>query len=435
MRNALKAVGAALAIVALCAPLIFFPVDEARPTSLDLSAVTVTVPPTVVVTTTTLPSETTTTTTVPIEPEPTTTTTTSPISITVAAVGDVFPEMSMLDSVLDPENGSYDFSSVISPVAPYLAEADYTIASLETCLAGYSSGYSGDDVFNSPTELAGALKVAGIDLVATANSHSLDMGWDGVVGTLDRLDTVGLAHVGTSRSIEERNTPFIADVCGIKVAFLSYVADLNGQIPPEEQAAYAVNVLDPDAVAEDAMMARMWGADMVIAMLHYGDENVREPTAEQEEVSREILSRGVDVIIGSHPHMVQPIAHVVEYASWKVTNKYVAYSLGNFMSSQRERYTDSGLVAYVHIEKRGLRTTVTGVSYMPVYVQQSTVDSTVRYRVLPVCPGLLPETDTLLTVKDEQRMAEVWGELRDILYRPDEYISPINLLDLTYSGS
>lgn len=433
VRNALKAVGAALAVIGLCAPLIFWPVDEAQPTALDISAVTATVPPTVVVPTTVSPSETTTTTTTEAssEPPPTTTTTTLPINITVAAVGDVLPHTPIIDSVRDPKTGSYDFGSVLAPIAPYLAGADYTVANLETSLAGPQAGYSGYPRLNSPTELAFALRSAGVDLAATANNHSLDMGWEGITGTLDRLDSAGLAHVGTYRSMQERRTPFIADIRGIQVAFLDYTAGLNGLTPPQEHEGHAVNTLDADVVIEDAMTARTWGADVVIVILHYGDEYEREPSQEQVDISREILSRGgVDVIIGSHPHVVQPIAHVVEYASWKVTNKYIAYSLGNFVSAQRWRYSDSGLVAYVHIEKRGLRTFVTGISYLPVYVQRATTEEQVRYRVLPVLPGLEPQTDVPLAAAEKQRMAAVWEELRELIYRPDENIAPLNPADL-----
>jgi poly-gamma-glutamate capsule biosynthesis protein CapA/YwtB (metallophosphatase superfamily) len=432
VRDALKAVGAALAVIALCTPLIFWPVDEAQPTSLDLAEVTV--PPTVVVPTTT--PETTTTTLPAVEPEPepepvtTTTTTAGPIDITVAFAGDVLPHESILEAARDPRTGSYDFESILAPVAPYLRGADYTVANLETRLAGPNKGYTGYPLMNSPTELAYALKAAGVDLAATANNHSLDQGWEGIVGTLDRLDGAGLAHVGTYRSSVERDTPLVVNIQGIKVGFLNYTAELNGLTPPMEQEKYAVNTLDPDVVAADAANARIYGADIVIAVLHYGDEFEREPSEEQLEVSQEILSRGVDVIMGAHPHVVQPIAHVVQYSSWKSIGKYAAYSLGNFLSNQRWRYSDSGIVAYVHMEKRGLRTVVTGVSYLPVYVQRSAAESPVRYRVLPVLPGVAPQTDVPLTAREEERMAEVWEELREVLYRPDENIAPLDPADI-----
>ncbi len=106
---------------------------------------------------------------------------------------------------------SYDFWPVFKPIATYLAMADYAVANLETRLAGPEFGYSGYPLFNSPDELAHALKYAGFDLVGTANNHSFDMGWEGIVGTLDRLDAAGVSHVGTYRSMEEKETPFIVE--------------------------------------------------------------------------------------------------------------------------------------------------------------------------------------------------------------------------------
>jgi poly-gamma-glutamate capsule biosynthesis protein CapA/YwtB (metallophosphatase superfamily) len=433
VRNALKAIGAAIAVIALCSPLIFWPTDDAQTRATELAQATVTVPPTVIVTTT-LPPSMTTTTDAALGPSTTTTTTEPTIEITVAAVGDVLTHMPIVNSVRDPKTGAYDFWPVFKPVASYLAMADYAVANLETRLAGPEFGYSGYPLFNSPDELAYALKYAGIDLVGTANNHSLDMGWEGIVRTLDQLDAARLAHVGTYRSMEEKKIPFIATISGIKVAFLNYTASyLNGMSVPEEQREFAVNTLDIDAVSRDATAARMWGADIVIALVHYGSysgEYGRQPSEEQEEISGRILSSGVDVILGSHPHVVQPITHVFSYSSSRANDKYVAYSLGNFVSNQRWRYSDSGLIAYVHIEKKGLRTSVTGVSYLPVYVQRSTEQSPVRYRVLPVIPGSQPNTDTTITAADQERMNQVWDELRKALYRPDDDIEPLDPADL-----
>jgi poly-gamma-glutamate capsule biosynthesis protein CapA/YwtB (metallophosphatase superfamily) len=440
VRNALKGVGAALAVIALCTPFIFWTFDDAQPHTIELSQATVTVPPVVMVETTVSPSEMTTTTTEkpvePLEPTTTTTTTEAPITITIAAVGDIIPHRGILDSVDDPETGVYDFWPVFSPIAPYLMRADYTIGNLETRVAGEDYGYTGYPLFNSPDELLDTLGRTGIDLLATANNHALDKGWDGIVATLDRLDAAGIAHVGTYRSMAEKKIPFVVDIDGVKVAFLNYTDWLNGLEPPKEQEDYAVNVLDVDAVAEDAAIARMWGAEIVVAMLHYGKEYQREPSEEQIKASQGtedyegLLSRGVDVIIGAHSHVVQPIVHLLQWSSWSLPDTYVAYSLGNFVSAQRDRYTDSGLIAYIHIEKRNQRAYVTGISYLPVYVQRSTVQEPVRYRILPVLPGLEPETDAPLTAEDEERMNQVWEELNEMLYRPNEDIEPLVPADL-----
>ena len=431
MRNALKIVGVLVVVLVLCSPLMFWPAEEGRTVATQLAEATVTVPPTVLFTTTLPPGQTTTTTTeVSSGPTSTTTATEPPVEIVIAAVGDVLPHDSLIESVRDARTESYDFRPVFAPVAPYLSGADYAVANLETRIGAPGEEFTGYPVFNSPLSLAYALKLAGIDLVATANNHALDQGGEGLVATLDRLDSIGLAHVGTSRSAEERLRPHIVDIKGVRVAFLNYTEWLNGLSLPEGQEEYSVNTLNADVVARDAAIARMWGADIVIALLHYGDEYERRPNETQLEISEEILSRGVDVILGSHPHVIQPIEHVFEYENWRMKDKYVVYSLGNFVSAQRERYRDSGLIAYVHIVKRGLRAYVTGISYLPVYVQASGGAPPARYRVLPVLPGSRPDTDTTLTREDEERMAAVWDEVRQLLYRPDESISPLAPADI-----
>lgn len=464
MRSGLKALGAILVVIALCAPLMFWPLEDSDPTALGLGKVTVTVPPTVVVATTIPGLETTTTTTEPpSEPAPSTTststtTTTGPIDITVAAVGDVLTPASILKSVRDSETGAHEFGAIFAPIVPYLGNTDYTVAALGPRLAGTKATYGLSLVPNAPQELAFALRAAGVDLVATANRHSLDLGWEGVTGTLDRLDAAGLAHVGTARSTKERSTPVIVDIRGIKVAFLNYTESVAGRVPVEEPAEdaadqtavkprdYAVNLLTLERVTEDAMTARSWGADAVIAMLDYGTEYAEEPDAEQVELSQQILNRGVDAILGGSTRVVQPIGHIFTYASWRTNDKYVAYSLGSFLSGPQADHADSGLIAYLHLQKRGLRTYVTGVSYLPLYVQVAAAqepasagsttsvttaeDAPLTYRILPVMPGLEPETDVALTEADRQRMAQIWNEARERLYRPDENISPLVLSDL-----
>jgi poly-gamma-glutamate synthesis protein (capsule biosynthesis protein) len=458
MRNGLKALGALLVIVALCAPLMFWPVEDAQPSALGLEKVTVTVPPTVVVATTIPGLETTTTTTeAPPEPAPpttstSTTTTTGPIDITVAAVGDVLAPAPVLESVEDPETGAHEFNPVFAPIVPYLAGTDYTVAALGPRLAGPGAAYGVPLVPNAPRELAFALRAAGIDLVATANTHSLDLGWGGVVGTLDRLDAAGLAHVGTARSSAERNTPVIADIRGIKVAFLNYTESVAGQLPVEEPADesagqqagkprdYAVNLLNLDTVAEDAMTARGWGADAVVACSTTA-EYAPEPSVKQIEFSQQILNHGVDAILGSGAQVVQPVGHIFTYATWRTNGSTWLIPRQPLVGSAAGS-AGRALIVYLHLQKRGLRTYVTGVSYLPLYVQVSTaaqgstaaetttLEKPATYRVLPVMPGLEPETDVALTDQDRQRMAQIWNETRELLYRPDENISPLVLDDL-----
>lgn len=359
--------------------------------------------------------------------------TSAPIQVTIAAVGDVIPHDRIVDSARDRRTGTYDFGPMFAPIAPYLAQADYAIANLETTLAGPATGYSGYPLFNAPVELAQALELAGVDFCATANNHCLDRGWPGLVATLDHLDGVGLAHRGTNRSLVEKRTPFVVDVRGIKVGLLVYTETLNGHVPPRDHDGYAVDRLDVDGIAVDAAMARLYGAEIVIAVVHWGNEYQRYPSAAQvraaegKEDLEGLLSRGVDVIIGHHPHVVQPLVRAgVENGAASEEGGYVAYSLGNFLSNQPRRYTDSGLMAYVHIEKNGFRERVTGISYLPVYVQRGTSRHPTTYRVLPGLPGRDPAGDIALTKRDRARMEQVWTELQPLLFRPADNIRPLD---------
>lgn len=427
----IKLGGVAVAVVVMLLPLFFWPSNASDSTEVGQGGTYITVPPVAVVTSVLSEGETTTTlaqTSATDAGDPVT-------SITVAAVGDIIIHDSVLASAYDATRRTYDFTDTFAPIAPYLSAADYTVCNLESRMAGGTISETNDATrFNAPYSLADSLGAAGIDLVATANNHSADFGWLGITRTLNRLDQEGLVHVGTARSLDEKSTPVIVDIEGIKVAFVNYTAFVNDNaiIPGHED--YAINILEADRVSDEAEAAREQGADVVVALLHFGVEYLQTPTIDQTRIAEGyagvegLLSRGVDVILGSHPHVVQPIVKVVQY-SGDARDTYVAYSLGNFLTGQRWRYTDSGIVAYVHIQKQGSDVSVTGISYLPVYVQKSEAETT-AYRILPVLPGLTPQTDTDLGSDDLMRMNQVWDELEKMLYRPDEGIVPLDQKDL-----
>jgi poly-gamma-glutamate capsule biosynthesis protein CapA/YwtB (metallophosphatase superfamily) len=424
--TAVKLGGVLLALLVTCLPLFFWPSDDKGAAAGATRQTVITVPQVAVVPSVSSGSETSTT----LGSSGTEATTEPIVDITIASVGDIIIHQSILESAYNEQNGQYDFKKIFAPVAPYLSAADYTVCNLESRMAGGTVSAAGSLRFNAPYSLTDALTMAGVDLAATANNHSLDFGWLGLVRTLNRLDQAGIAHVGTNLSAKEKNTPFIVDIKGVKVAILNYTEFVNGDATVKGREPYAVNMLSVDAVAQEAQAARALGADVVVAMLHYGMEFSRTPTREQTLVSEGsadaagLLSRGVDVILGSHPHVVEPIVKVVQYSESESNDNYVAYSLGNFLTGQRWRYSDSGVIAYVHIQKQGLKTRVTGMSYLPVYVQKSSGEAT-TYRILPVLPGLPPNTDIAITPAEATRMNQVWNELKDMLYRPDEGILPL----------
>ena len=153
--------------------------------------------------------------------------------LTLAAVGDVMGHTALVDSAWSNASGSYDFHPVLAPVAPYLKAADYTMANLETPLAGSDLGYSGYPAFNSPASYATALRDLGVDFMGTANNHSLDKGWTGIYRTLDFLDDLGVAHGGTARSYAEQQQPFLVTVKGVRLAIIDYTYGTNGHLAPQ----------------------------------------------------------------------------------------------------------------------------------------------------------------------------------------------------------
>jgi poly-gamma-glutamate capsule biosynthesis protein CapA/YwtB (metallophosphatase superfamily) len=363
-----------------------------------------------------------------------TTSTAPPVEITIAAVGDVMVHKLTLRVAryAAGKAGGYDFKPMVASVAPYLSRADYTVCNLETVMAGSGYGYTGYPQFNSPAELTQALTLCGIDLCATANNHSLDKGLAGVLGTLDRLDQAGIAHVGTYRSPKEKADPFIVNIKGIKVAFINYTNMVNQGPSPND---YSINYLsDPKTAAAEAKAARAAGAEVVIAILHWGREYSPSPSRLQTTWAQGsasypgLLADGVDVILGSHPHVVQTAVGVRQDSTSGPKNTYVVYSMGNFLSDMSTPPKDRGAIVYVQIKKTGQKVEVTGLSYMGVMIDK--VGSYVRELcVVPVLPGVEPAPGTSVSAKRQQRIDSVWAYLTDLLDNPDANIAPLAAAD------
>jgi len=328
---------------------------------------------------------------------------------TIAAVGDLLIHTPINNSVKDRETGEYDYREIFRQIKPYIQYADYSIANLETRMDP-ERRYSGYPRFNTPAEFADTIKWAGFDLVAMANNHSMDMGVSGIFRTLETLDAVGLPSVGNYSTPEARETIFIQDINGIKVAFLNYTEKTNG-LPVPAESYFACNVLDVETVQMEAVRSRNAGADYVVALLHFGNEYQREPSSEQAEIVKQLCEGGVDFVIGSHPHVVQRFESFTVARGDLMSECYAAYSLGNFVSNQRDRYTDSGIILYLELVKDETGTRVDDIYFLPAYVQKSEAGSKWNYRILPVHPELEIKTDIELTVAENNRINEVWSEI------------------------
>lgn len=343
---------------------------------------------------------------------------TEPIKVTIAAVGDIMMHSPQMKAGYNSSSDQYNFDSFFSKIKPYLASADLALGNLETPLAGKERKYTGYPMFNSPTELASALKNSGFDVLTTANNHALDRGASGLIATLDNLDKYGLKYTGTARSSEERDRIMIEEVNGIKIAVLAYTYGTNG-IPVPGDKPYLVNLIDETLILKDIQKAKELEADFTIACVHWGNEYQRNPNNVQRELAAKMIGWGVDAIIGSHPHVLQPAEQIIVNGQEGAREGFVIYSMGNFISNQKERYRDSSIVLNLELEKdpRTNRTVLKEASYIPTWVQRIANGKPV-YRVLPVEQGIKDyeaKRDQLLFSSDYQRLKQVWEDTTSLL--------------------
>ena len=306
------------------------------------------------------------------------------ISIKMSVIGDIMCHNSQYN---DAYNGStYDFSYVFNDIKDYISSADIAVGNLETTFAGKARGYSNYPRFNTPEQLANNLKDFGIDVVSTANNHCMDTNYSGLVSTLDFLDNVGISHMGTNRTADEQNTILIKDVNGIKIAFLAFTYGTNG-IPIPSDKSYCVNLIDEDLILKQISLAKEQNPDLICVNMHWGIEYQTKQNSEQERLANLLFKNGVDVILGSHPHVLQPMEKkTVTLEDGSTKDCFVIYSLGNFMSGQTKTNTRNSVILNIDFTKNGEtgKTTIDSVSYIPIYMYKSSTGSTKKYRVLDI---------------------------------------------------
>ncbi|TDO68156.1 poly-gamma-glutamate synthesis protein (capsule biosynthesis protein) [Kribbella sp. VKM Ac-2571] len=280
--------------------------------------------------------------------------------ITVVATGDVLlHERLWTTAKRDGDNGRWDFAPLLSSVKPLVQKADLAIAHLETPLARDGGPYHGYPLFQGPPQIATALKQTGYDLCTTASNHSFDGGAAGIDRTLDTLDKVGLKHAGTARSRVEAEQITIVDVGGVKVASLSFTFGFNGLPYPNGQS-WRAGTISTKTIKLKAQEARDRGADLVLVSCHWGTEYSNKLNDQQREVAPQLLAdSNIDLMIGHHAHVVQPME--------EIDGKWVAYGLGNLVAAHREPNStkSEGLLARFTFTRSGDRWT-TAAEYAPL---------------------------------------------------------------------
>lgn len=323
------------------------------------------------------------------------------ITINMTVIGDIMCHSSNFEDAYDSENKTYDFSYVFTDIKDYIKTADIAIGNLETTFSGSDIGYSGYPTFNTPEQLAQNLVDLGIDVVSTANNHSLDKRYNGLVSTLDELDKVGLAHTGTYRSKEDQDTIITKNVNGITIAFLSFTYGTNG-IPVPNGKEYCINLIDENLMLDQISKAKALNPDLICVSMHWGEEYKLKQNKNQEKLADFLFKNGVDIILGSHPHVLEPMERrTITLDDGSVKDGFLIYSLGNFMSGQVIENTMNTIILQLKITKHPDNSiSIDSVKYIPIFMYNKGAGQEKRYKILDINKTLTAYESGDTTVTD-----------------------------------
>lgn len=332
----------------------------------------------------------------------------STTTLSLLFMGDIMGHDSQINSARQA-NGTYDYTEVFQYLKDEISEVDVAIANLEVTLAG--PPFKGYPQFSSPNDLAIAAKKAGIDIFGTANNHSIDRGKSGIIRTLDVLDSIKIPHTGTFRSTEEKtnNTPLIIEQKGIKLALLNYTYGTNGIPVPSPTA---VNLINYNSIAADIELAKAKNPDKIIMFIHWGKEYMQEPNKYQSDVANFCFSKGVDYVIGSHPHVIQKSEWQTD--TIKSTERFITYSLGNFVSNQRKMNTDGGQMIKLVLRKNGNQVSIKESGFYLTWVYTPVIKGKKHFHILP-CAKYELQPDFFITPEHFDKMKVFISNSRNLL--------------------
>jgi len=298
--------------------------------------------------------------------------------LSILFIGDIMGHDSQIASAYDESAGTYDYHPVFRHIAPIIKSHDIAIGNLEVTLGGLP--YKGYPLFSSPAALAAAAREAGIGVLVTANNHSVDRGLAGINSTIGRLDSLGIIHTGTYRTASERDSlvPCIIEKNGIKLALLNYTYGTNGIKVPFPAV---VDLIDRKVMETDIGAAINSGVDATIVFMHWGTEYDTVPSEQQTELAQWLFDKGVMMVIGSHPHVIQPA--ILTPGELPGKDRLVVYSLGNFISNQRNRRTDGGMMVSVLFEKGSGSARISSAGYILTWVYTPVENGKRKFYVLP----------------------------------------------------
>jgi poly-gamma-glutamate capsule biosynthesis protein CapA/YwtB (metallophosphatase superfamily) len=339
---------------------------------------------------------------------------TPPSKVTIAAIGDVIVHESQLQA--GKRGNHYDFNGFFQAVKPYLSATDLTVANLETTLAGPSKPYSGYPNFNTPDEILDAVQYSGIDILTTANNHAYDTGEKGVIRTHLTIKKKGFLTTGTAPSHGERKGVLV-EKNGIKIGFLAYTEQVNGT-PSLDNKSYLINRINPKLITKDIQELKQQGAESVVVSLHWGTEYQLIPNDFQKETALKVFQAGADVILGSHPHVLQPIEKMIVNGK----EKLIIYSMGNFISNQSDPHTDEGVIIYFDVKRnqKNGQISVSSTSFLPTVVNKYKKDGILQYLIVPL-PTKEPANLSNFPRLTRKKWESAWSNTEAMMTKNDAF--------------
>lgn len=348
----------------------------------------------------------------------------SETKLSLLFIGDIMGHDEQIWSAENRATHTFEYDTVFSQVKPVISTADVAIANFEVTLAG--PPYQGYPQFSSPAALAAACRHAGIDYLVTANNHAVDRGKEGIEGTIRRLDSLGIPHTGTfiNQAARDSLQPLMIKEKGITIALLNYTYGTNGlKVPPP----LIVNFLNKELITSDLEKAKKLNPDFLILFLHWGTEYDTIPSATQVELAKYFFSKGADLIIASHPHVLQRMEWYKNNSA--LNGKAIVYSLGNFISNQRKPKTDGGSMVRIELAKRGNQTIISDAGFYLTWVYTPIVNYRKQFYILP-CSEFETRPEYFTKPADYEQMERFIRDSRILLYKQN-----INVPEYIYNMS
>jgi poly-gamma-glutamate synthesis protein (capsule biosynthesis protein) len=298
-------------------------------------------------------------------------------TLSLLFIGDIMGHDSQINAAYDTFTKKYNYEGVFDKVSHLFKSNDFVIANLEVTLAG--KPFKGYPRFSSPDELAVAMQNSGINVFMTANNHACDRGKSGIIRTINVLDSLGIRHTGTFKSSLERTASNLLVLAknNFKIGLINYTYGTNGLPVPFPTI---VNRIDTTKMVEDIALSQAEHLDKLIVVIHWGKEYSSQPSSSQINLAEFLFKHGVDIIIGSHPHVIQPMEYYQSTENLK--ERFIAYSLGNFFSNQRKRKTDGGAMVKLSLVKTNKGTAIANSNYYLTWVNKPIVKGARKFEII-----------------------------------------------------